>query len=94
MPVERKCVLCNKYVVGRQWLFTAECPSCGGEDSLQTLARYQRFMEIMRQRQTTANSNEEGHKVETNLSTKEKPVKETVKQGAGDRHRSRSRDGQ
>ena len=91
MPVERKCVLCNKYVVGRQWLFTAECPSCGGEDSLQTLARYQRFMEIMRQRQTTANSKEEVHKAETNMPAKEKPVKEKVKQGAGDRHRSRSR---
>ena len=86
--------MCNKYVAGRQWFFTAKCPSCGGEDSLQTLARYQRFMEIMRQRQTTANSKEEVHKAETNMPAKEKPVKETVKQGTGGRHRSRSRNGQ
>ena len=55
MPVERKCVLCHLYVTGRQWLFTSQCPSCESEDSLQTLARYQRFLEIMSKNKTPEN---------------------------------------
>ena len=83
--------MCNKYVAGRQWLFTAQCPNCGGEDSLQTLARHQRFMEIMRQTKTTGSNKEKEHSAKTSMPTDEKPVKDKVKQGSGDRHRSRSR---